>query len=259
MSSFNKKFKVIQQAGEISEWIIDSNKLFGFLERFTPIDPGPQITEFQPFRGYAGTSMVILGNNFSNKRQKNIVKVGGHYARVVECEQNRLLVLTNPYTKTGPVELTVNNQVTTGPRDFEKLPWPSPDSEKDGPPYSFEGQGVPGGAEAGEIPATGNVNILAVPCYPTDMVPPSLNDLQNDIQDIFNDVITFYDQVSYNALSLQVDIVPPVVLLDNSAHYHRANGAAGYPNIDGLVTAQLYAECAQGAADDGQNLDNFHA
>jgi M6 family metalloprotease-like protein len=200
--------------------------------------------------------MTIIGNNFSDTREQNRVRVGGQYAYVVEASSDRLLVITHPDTVTGPVEVEVDSKIALGSRPFEELPWPKPQSGKDGPPYSYAGRGA-GGAAAGSVPSTGTARILVVACYPTDKVPANLTTVRQEIVDTFADVTTFYDQASYGQLTVQVDVTTFVPLLQDSSYYHRSNGAVGYPNIDGAVLDQLMAECAQGAVDQTLDLDDY--
>ncbi|WP_428265863.1 IPT/TIG domain-containing protein [Haliangium sp.] len=227
----------------------------------TPVDPdpGPKIVEFEPVAGYAGTTMVIIGANFGATREANQVFVGGMPAVVVEAEPNKLLVITDYRSKSGAVEVVTADGHAESVVDFERLPWPKPGDGADAPPFSFMGAGMAagGGASAGDVPSTGTARILVVICYPTDMVPPNMTTARADVVATFADVTTFYDQASYSQLEVIVDVTTHVALLDDSAHYHRTNGAPGYPNIDGDVLGQLMAECAQGAVDQSYDLDDY--
>jgi M6 family metalloprotease-like protein len=240
----------------ISEHLIDRIRLRDFLDLF-PFDPGPAIVDFQPWRGYAGTIMVIVGSGFSEERRENHVTVAGEAALVVEAASDRLVVITSSRTRTGPVAATVDGETAVGPRDFEVLPWPKPASGDDGPPYSYAGTGTGGAPSAGTVPPTGTAKIIVVACYPTDKVPADLAATRQDMVDTFGEVTTYYDQASYGQLDVQVDVTTFVPLLQNADYYHRANGAGGYPNIDGAVLDQLMAECAQGAVDQGFDLDDY--
>lgn len=234
---------------------LSEQKLREYLEVFKLPETGPQIADFQPYMGYSGTVMTIIGNNFSDIREKNIVKVGGQNAFVVEASPNQLLVLTSPDTSTGTVEVQVDSETAVGPRPFEKLPWPKPGSGEDGPPYSYAGKGY--GAGAGGVPSTGTARMLVVVCNPTDLIPGDPTNVRQDIIDTFDSVTTFYDQASYGQLNVQIDVTTFVALLENADYYHRVNGADGYPNIDADVLPQLMAECAQGAVDQGLDLDDY--
>jgi len=241
----------------IAEHLLDRYKLGRFLELY-PLPPsGPAIVDFQPWQGYAGTLMVIGGSGFAEERHANYVEVGGRPARVIAAEPARLTVITHHQTRTGPVKVTVDGVTATGPRDFDVLAWPKPGAGDDGPPYSYAGAGTGGAPSAGTVPPTGTARILVVVCNPTDLVPPNPANTRQDVVDTFADVTTFYDQASYGQLNVQVDVTNFVALLNDADYYHRANGAAGYPNIDGAVLDQLMAECAQGAVDQGFDLNNY--
>lgn len=86
-----------------------------------------------------------------------------------------------------------------------------------------------------------------MPCYLTDLVPADQATTRNGIVVTFGNMSTFYDQVSYGAPDVQVDVTTFVALLDDAEYYHRQNGAPGCPNIDNAVLGQLMAEAAQGA------------
>ncbi|MBI2884126.1 MAG: IPT/TIG domain-containing protein [Candidatus Methylomirabilis oxyfera] len=241
----------------IADHLLDRYKLGRFLDLY-PLPPsGPVIVDFQPWQGYAGTLMVIAGSGFAEERQANQVEVGGKPARVIAAESNRLTVITHHLSRTGPVKVTVEAVTAMGPRDFAILPWPTPSACDDGPPYSYAGAGVGDAPSAGTVPTTGTARILVVVCNPTDLVPPNPADTRQDVVDTFADVTTFCDQASYGQLDVQVDVTAFVALLSDADYYHRANGAAGYPNIDAAVLDQLMAECAQGAVNQGFNLNNY--
>lgn len=213
--------------------------------------------DFQPWQGYAGTLMVIVGSGFDRERNANHVEVGGHPARVIAAEPNRLTVITHHKTRTGTAKVTVAGITAQGPRDFEVRGWPKPSAGEDGPPYSYMGAGAGGAASAGTVPATGTARILVVLCNPTDLVPANAATTRQDVVDTFANVTTFYDQASYGQLDVQVTVTALVNLLNDSDYYHRTNGAVGYPNIDNAVLDQLMAECAQGAVDQGHDLDDY--
>lgn len=250
----------------ISEHLFDLSKLRDLFEHLG-LPSGPRITQFQPSQGYAGTAMEIMGSGFSDDRDSNHVEVSGREAYVMEASANRLFVLTDPLMTSGPVMVTVDGDTATGPRDFEELPWPDPRWGEDGPPYSFVGRArgyqsndapAPGTQpDAGDIPPTGTARVLVVPSFPTDMVPPNPTTTRQDIVDTFANVTTYYDQVSYNTLDVQVDVTDFIALLGDSAYYHNPGPGNGYPNIDSAVLDQLMAESAQGAVDAGFDLDDY--
>jgi M6 family metalloprotease-like protein len=242
---------------KIADYLLDRYQLSRYLGLHSLPPAGPGIVDFQPWQGYAGTLMVIVGSGFDEERQANHVEVGGKPARVIAAEADRLTVITHNQTRNGPVKVTVDGATAQGPRDFVVLPWPKPSSNDDGPPYSYMGTGTGSAPAAGSVPSTGTARILVVVCNPTDLVPPDAAVTRQGVVDTFAEVTTFYDQASFGQLDVQVDVTTFVPLLNDADYYHRANGAAGYPNIDGAVLEQLMAECAQGAVDQGFNLDNY--
>lgn len=227
-----------------------------------------QVVDAEPAQAYPGTAMIILGANFSPIRADNLVEVGGKPAFVVESSPDRLLVITDATCGSGPIRVVVGGQSADAPVEFLAKPWPDPDSTDLAPPFSFFGRGLPGsgpgggplpggGAAPGSIPPTGTARILVVLTNPTDSVPANPAAKRNDVVSTFGNVTTFYDQVSYGTLDVQVDVTDFVALLGDVDHYHRSNGATGYPNIDGAVLPQLTAEAAQGAVDQGFDLDDY--
>ncbi len=252
--------------------LLDEERLRRWIESLGIRPQSLHVADFQPSEAYAGTAMVITGFHFSPNRAENEVTVGGYPTFVVEASENRLLVLTDALCGSGPVEVTVNGETTSGARDFVVKPWPAPGTDEPAPPYAFEGRGLPGSgpggapfpggdpnvaAGAGEIPPTGVARVLVVLVNPTDMVPPNSGQVRTDVINTFSNVTTFYDQVSYGTLDVPVDVTNFVPLLENADYYHRQNGAAGYPNIDQPVLDQLTAEAAQGAENQGFNLDDY--
>ncbi|MCP4375285.1 MAG: hypothetical protein GY794_03785 [bacterium] len=245
-------------SSRIQPHLLEARRLRNFLDLvIDPADPKPVIADFQPWQGHAGTAVIIAGNNFSDQREENHVTIGGHPALVVEAATNRLLVISSPQTETGPVQVTVAGEIATGPRDFTKLAWPKPGTGDDGPPYAYAGRSAGGAPAAGTIATTGTARVLVVACNPTDLVPANAATARQAIVDAMANVTSYYDQVSYNTLAVPVDVTTHVSLLNNANYYHRANGAVGYPNIDNAVLGQLMAECAQGAVDQGFNLDDY--
>ena len=242
---------------KLADHAVDRYKLGRFLDLYAFPPSGPAIADFQPWQGYAGTLMVIVGSGFSEERQDNHVEVAGKPARVIAAETNRLTVITHQQTRTGAVKVTVAGNSATGPRDFEIVAWPKPSAGDDGPPYSYAGAGAGDAPSAGTVPPTGTARILVVLCNPTDKVPPNAVTAHQAVVDSFAQVTTFYDQASYGQLDVQVDVTDFVALLNDAAYYHRPNGAVGYPNIDQAVLPQLTAECAQGAVSQGFDLNNY--
>lgn len=226
----------------------------------TPEPAGPTITAISPEEGYAGTMVTISGTGFAATREANTVTFDGTPAEVIEASSTELTVIVGSGTDTGPVAVTVDGDTGVGP-DFEILPYPDAGADEDGPPISFTGTGSPGaGASAGDIPSTGTANVLVSIVNPTDQVPPDETALRQDIIDVWDDVATFYDQTSFNALTVDVDVLSGWhTLSGDQADYYKANSDSGYPNIDWGEMDRLVAESAQAAVDDtpSHDLDNY--
>lgn len=250
------ELKLRHVSARVSPLLLDTHRLREHLALTSPEVDGPSIVNFEPWEGYAGSLVIVAGHGFAPAREGNAVTIGGRTARVVAAEEGRLVVITDHRTRSGPVQVTVNGRTVVGPRDYRVRGWPSPGSEEDGPPFSVYGAGA-GTPSAGTIPSTGVARMLVVACHPTDLVPADLAATRQGIVDTFDDVTRFYDQASYGDLDVQVAVTTFVPLLNNADYYHRANGGAGYPNIDAAVLDQLMAECAQGAVDQGLDLDDF--
>lgn len=232
--------------------LLDRTKLQRFVELY-PATAGASIVDFGPKRGQAGTMMIIVGHGFAEERHDNQVEVGGVPAQVVASDANRLVVLTAPETHSGPVMVSALGSTAAGPVDFELKAWPTPDSGLDGPPFSYRGSG----AVPGSVPPTGTARILVVACHPADAAPPNPASDRQAIVDTFDQVNDFYTQASYGRLAVQVEVTTFVPLLRDTDYYHRDNGGRGYPNIDLAVLDQLMAECAQGAVNQGLDLDDY--
>jgi hypothetical protein len=186
---------------KIADYLLDRYQLSRYLGLHSLPPAGPGIVDFQPWQGYAGTLMVIVGSGFDEERQANHVEVGGKPARVIAAEADRLTVITHNQTRNGPVKVTVDGATAQGPRDFVVLPWPKPSSNDDGPPYSYMGTGTGSAPAAGSVPSTGTARILVVVCNPTDLVPPDAAVTRQGVVDTFAEVTTFYDQASFGASS----------------------------------------------------------
>ena len=153
---------------------------------------GPTISSFLPIRGCPGIALEVNGYNFSHSREDNHVKVGGAQAHVIAASANRLKIITGYDTKTGPLEIEVDGRHSNGPVDFQALGWPDQRSE-DGPPILFAGMGK--GSNGKDMPSTGDQNVLIVLCQPADMVPPDPDVLRDAVNDTFDQVRAFYEQV----------------------------------------------------------------
>jgi hypothetical protein len=133
------------------------------------------VDDFFPLAGQPTERMVIHGHGFALARADNHVEVGGQPARVVHAEADRLVVLLDGATRTGPVKVTVGPDTATGPIDYEVL---GPvGADEDGPPITFAGVGT--GAAAG-LPSTGTARVLVVLVAPSDTVPANPTQARQD-------------------------------------------------------------------------------
>jgi len=77
--------------------------------------PEPVIVGIQPDRGSEETVITISGRKFSGSVSNNIVKINGVVATVIEAADNLLKVVVPANTGSGPVTVTVDGYVGTGP------------------------------------------------------------------------------------------------------------------------------------------------
>jgi hypothetical protein len=227
-------------------------KFIGVIRRFFRLVPiGPGIDSFHPIRGHPGTALEIKGRNFAPARGENYVTVGGAQAHVVEASLTRLKVITSYPTLTGPVEVRVGAHHATGPVDFVALGWPDPTLEDDGPPILYTGVGR---SVDQDMPSKGTGRVLIVLCQANDLTPPNPAVVRNDVIHAFNNVHTYYDQVSYSELDVQVDVTTNWRTLDGAFNdfMDTAND-----NLYNSKLPQIIAEAAQQAVDEGFDLNNY--
>lgn len=196
---------------------------------------GPTISSFLPIRGCPGIALEVNGYNFSPSREDNHVKVGGAQAHVTAASANRLKIITGYDTKTGPLEIEVDGRYSNGPVDFQALDWPDQRSE-DGPPILFTGMGK--GSNGKDMPSTGDQNVLIVLCHPVDMVPPDPDALRDAVNDTFDQVHAFYEQVSYGRLNLIPTVTTGWCTLDHNHDYYYTELSSGrmpLNNYSGII------------------------
>jgi hypothetical protein len=87
---------------------------------FTYVMDPPVISQYVPDSGYAGDTVQIIGENFSQIPTENLVKFNGKDAKVLESTGRILKVIVPKDAGKGPVSITVAEQTTTGP-DFNYL------------------------------------------------------------------------------------------------------------------------------------------
>ena len=221
-----------------------------------PLVMGPSVSHFAPIQGYPGTVVDIFGANFSPNKEDNTVTVGGNEALVLAATPTQLTVITGLSTSTGPVRVEVGGQSDVGPVDFTILPAPLAAKGEDGPPIFYAGRGRPEpGAGAGPsagVSAQGTIKALVVLCYPQDRVPANQVTTRNDVMAEFDNAPVYYDQVSYGDTDLQLTYTNWVQLTGNYSDY-----------IDSSISNftwpanRILAEAAQGAVDQGNNLDDY--
>jgi len=212
---------------------------------------GPKITSFEPLAGHPGTMVTLHGKNFSPEREKNQVSIGGRPAFVVSAAPDKLEAICATDVATGPIKIDVEGKTATGPADFTVLAWPSPGSGGDGPPSFFEGAG--GGPSAG-VDAIGTIKSLVVICRATDTLPTDPADVAADVKAEFDQAITYYDQVSYGRTELQLDYTDWVDVTGEFDDYVDAS-INNFANPEGIN--RIVAEAAQGAVDQGLDLDDY--
>ena len=244
-----------QMQQEITALANMSEELRNHLDSMMPYLRGPQIDNFSPTKGYAGSVLEIQGRNFSATRTGNDVTVGGKPATVLKASSSMLTVLTDPLTITGPVKVQIGVRAATSAMNFEIVRYPRPNSRDDGPPILFSGKGI---GSLGDVPSTGTLNVLVVLVNPTDRIPANPVATRNTVLNTWTDVHTFYDQASYQRLDVDVDVTANWhTLTGNFNDYVVTSGVWYAPNIRQNALGRLMAEAAQAAVDEGFSLDNY--
>lgn len=212
---------------------------------------GPRIDSFTPLAGQPGVMLTLHGANFQSERAANTVVVGGHTAHVIEASPTMLRVITHLQTQTGKVEVTADGKTGAGPVDFERLKPPRARDGEDGPPIFFAGAGNPPSAG---LDAHGTRRVLVAITHATDRVPADTATLRTDVMTEFNLAAEYYDQVSYGATDIQIDYTTSIALTGVYDDYVDAS-IDNIANPDGID--RICAEGAQGAVDQGLDLDNY--
>ena len=185
--------------------------VFGFshFSRWAPV-----VESFYPIRGCPGVMLDITGSNFSTTRAANHVTVGGAKAHVVSVNSTNIRVITSYLTKTGPLEVEVSGRSALGPVDFQALPWPSNRVKEDGPPILLTG--FSRGRRGGDMPSTGTLSVLIVPCHASNPDIPGAETLRNSFATSFEGARTYYRQVSYGRLDLVPTVTTDWCILDGT-------------------------------------------
>ena len=222
-------------------------KLRDWLDRYFPFIVGPRLTYFEPTSGPPGTLVTIHGSDFSSVREENLVSVGGQAAYVASASSTELKVITASNIEDGPVKVTVGTHTAAGPQDFIVLGYPSAGAGDDGPPIVFEGVGQ--GAQ-GDVNPIGTIRILVALVTPNDLTPTAA--ARTTVTNAWNNVVTYYTQASYGKTVVQVDVMTNWKVIDAPSADLLANN-----NIDQADLPRVMAFAAQGAVDEGFNLDNY--
>jgi hypothetical protein len=229
-------------------WFINiTERIKDLFRRRIPTGNVLKITSFDPQQARPGDRLTIKGQKFASTREGNLVEIGGAQALVLKAEPDTLEVIANLETKDGPVKVEVGGNSAIGPYDFEVLK--PPQSKEDGPPVFFEGAGQV--FEQG-APSKGTLDVLVVLCQANDLAAPNPANIRNDIVSTFGQVTTFYDQASYHALDVNVDVTNNWRTLDGTI-----NDMMAGDNLDVNRLNQIIAEAAQQAVDEGFDLDDY--
>ena len=222
-------------------------RLRDWLDRYLPFVVGQRITHFEPIAGPPATLVTIYGSSFSALRHENQVDVGGRPAYVAAASSTELKVITSSDVQTGPVRVTVGGRTAVGPEDFQVLGYPSAGVGDDGPPIAFEGEGA--GAQ-GDANSIGTLRVLVALVTPNDLAPTAA--ARNTVINAWNNVITYYNHASYGQTVVQVDVTTGWKMIDAP----QADLLSG-SNIDSGELPRVMAFAAQGAVDEGLDLDDY--
>lgn len=226
-----------------------------FLDQLAARPTGPKITSITPMHGPPGTMVTITGSGFSSKRWENDVELAGTDALVVDSTTRKVRAII-PYGATdGQIQIEVDGKTAVSPIDFKIDAFPGANSGSDGPPIFFAGAGS-GGLPSPGVDAIGTVQVLVANCYATDTVPANQAATRTAIMTEFDNSITYYDEVSYGRTTLDLDYTNWIQLGGEFDDYVDAS-IDNIDNPDGLN--RIVAEAAQGAVDQGLDLDDYVA
>ncbi|NSL90867.1 hypothetical protein ECE50_028850 [Chitinophaga sp. Mgbs1] len=88
-----------------------------------PLFTFQHIAKLKPLKGGKGTTVTITGEGFSTVAADNSIAFNGKPGKVVSATATQIVVTTPDDVATGPLSLTINGQITTGP-DFTVIPPP---------------------------------------------------------------------------------------------------------------------------------------
>ncbi len=211
---------------------------------------GPKINSFTPIEGRAGTKVTITGANFSETRDENKVQIGGELAYVLASSKTELTVISSMKSTTGQLTVDVESKSALGPVDFTVLGYPVAGAGEDGPPVFFEGSEGPSQG----VDPIGTIKSLIVICRAGDTLPADPDAIKTAVEAEFDQAIDYFDEVSYGRTDLELDYTDWVDLSGNYTDY--VDGSINnFSNPEGLT--RIVAEAAQGAVDQGLDLDDY--
>ncbi|MFD9192336.1 IPT/TIG domain-containing protein [Streptomyces phaeochromogenes] len=185
---------MVRSPGDLRDW----------LDLHLPELVGPSISSFSPAAGPRGTALTIEGSTFSTNRLDNAVTVGGADAFVLSASPTRLQVLTSPDTDTGVVSVTIGGRSATSSASFTVTGYPAPgDDTENGPPVVTTG--VVDAPGAGDVNPIGQIRVLVVMLRTTDTAPPNPAATRAQVTTAWDQVHTYYDQVSYTRTDVRID------------------------------------------------------
>ncbi|AXH96381.1 IPT/TIG domain-containing protein [Ornithinimicrobium avium] len=215
---------------------------------------GPYVSGSGPMHGPPGTMVTVSGRNFAPARWDNTVRFGGVDGLVVSASSTSLRAIVPYGAADGPVEVETGGRSASSTVDFVVDPFPAVGTGGDGPPIFFHGAGE--GQPSAGVDPIGTPKVLVVCCNATDKVPSDPSTTRSAIMTEFDHAVTYYDQVSYGRTRLDLDYTVWVALGGAYTDYVDAS-INNIDNPDGLN--RIMAEAAQGAVDQGLDLDDYVA
>ncbi|KAH7152846.1 hypothetical protein EDB81DRAFT_868131 [Dactylonectria macrodidyma] len=98
------------------------------------------ISYFKPESGWPGTTITIIGENFSSHLDENTVYIGDAIGLVLRAYPSELVVLVGDTTRQGPVTVTFAGSTATSAGEFSlDKPPNETDPDQAGPPIRFHG------------------------------------------------------------------------------------------------------------------------
>ncbi|WP_416867114.1 MAG: IPT/TIG domain-containing protein [Imperialibacter sp.] len=170
-------------------------------------EPVPVISSFSPDNGIAGDTVTILGENFSNLAEENIVKLNETTATVISATPTGLVVRVPATASTGKISVTVNGQ--TGISDIAFTVFQSPEIASFSPSFGPSGSEVTiTGKNFSSAPEENLVTLGGIPVTIVSSTETTLNII------VPEEAITGKFELTVHELStnsVEEFIVPPIV------------------------------------------------